>query len=776
MIVLLIVSVNLTRPTPEQPTSQPASKDAGARRGRRLAPFQKKPDTPEDPAIAALRASVFDFDAYESDTREYGITALADDPSVRWEQANYWGIQMDAEGNTWHAGRVMDVLALETGDLIVGTETGGVWLAYTSGQAISLADWDGPDVSALAFGPDGPRHIYAAAGDQVTAALYETDTSSRLPLFSWRQIPAPPSAGIIYRLAVLRASRRIVAVCNSGVWWSPIPAAPTASGSYNWQLAAGLPGAVYSGLAVGPNDSVAVGLWGWQPCPATGAATAILAGDWTTGNLTMSCSTITGATVTNMSWVSLASSDVNQAVMYALTTDSKGKLIAILRSGDGGKTWNATSQTLDGNQDAKFTLQSLFGDNTAGGWLKHISVSPFNPSIVAFGSLNPFISTNGGRNWRVVGGQWTKPDTLVLSPHQHADTHMIHFNPRDPQRLYIASDGGVAMSPDLGATFNTAYNQHLATLQFYSSSAYRNFLGTLAASYQLSGVVAGGLQDNGNVYSSGGGPWVRYGCGDGGWMIFLRIGLLVANCVTGYSPSFATWNGVQFGNPVQISVVNGPAKLTGGLEIVNNPEFRRGGQLMYALSWDNATVFGLFAEANGNGIRWERLGSVPVGANQAITAVGSSTGNTVFVGTSEGRMFALTSQTGSVRDLNVPVKSNLGSIVGRIVVQSDSLAFAIFNTGAVGFIMRWDGIRVSAVGGGTLFALETNWTTSPRAVFAATDGNIYVSRDNGNTWQLARQGLPRRPHCSDLRFVIQGDGARYLYLSTYGRSVWRARL
>jgi hypothetical protein len=36
-------------------------------------------------------------------------------------------------------------------------------------------------------------------------------------------------------------------------------------------------------------------------------------------------------------------------------------------------------------------------------------------------------------------------------------------------------------------------------------------------------------------------------------------------------------------------------------------------------------------------------------------------------------------------------------------------------------------------------------------------------------------GLPRRPHCSDLRLVQNGDGTQ-LYLSTFGRSLWRADL
>jgi hypothetical protein len=82
---------------------------------------------------------------------------------------------------------------------------------------------------------------------------------------------------------------------------------------------------------------------------------------------------------------------------------------------------------------------------------------------------------------------------------------------------------------------------------------------------------------------------------------------------------------------------------------------------------------------------------------------------------------------------------------------------------------------------GPFFGLEV----APRpegitALFAATDDKVYVSHGKGlslgDDWMLASRGLPRRPHCGDLRYFPQPSGRRFLYLSTYGRSVWRAPL
>ena len=86
--------------------------------------------------------------------------ALPNDPSVQWEQANTYAIEMDANANAWHSGRVNDVLALDSSSVVVGTDTGGVWLVSTTTIPLSN-NWDNPDIKCLAFGPDGPEHIYA---------------------------------------------------------------------------------------------------------------------------------------------------------------------------------------------------------------------------------------------------------------------------------------------------------------------------------------------------------------------------------------------------------------------------------------------------------------------------------------------------------------------------------------------------------------------------------------------------------------------------------------
>lgn len=97
-------------------------------------------------------------------------------------------------------------------------------------------------MSSLAQGPDAVDHVYAGTNggypnsDPASpgGVLWETDTSSASPLTNW--LPdTPPPCGSIWHILVINEFRRIVLACDSGVWWSPIPPAPAAHGTYQWQ-------------------------------------------------------------------------------------------------------------------------------------------------------------------------------------------------------------------------------------------------------------------------------------------------------------------------------------------------------------------------------------------------------------------------------------------------------------------------------------------------------------------------------------------------------------
>ena len=117
--------------------------------------------------------------------------------------------------------------------------------------------------------------------------------------------------------------------------------------------------------------------------------------------------------------------------------------------------------------------------------------------------------------------------------------------------------------------------------------------------------------------------------------------------------------------------------------------------------------------------------------------------------------------------------------VHRFVVLNDESAFGVYTTDQPnsGYLSKtgdggatWEIVPAPSKG---LTSLELDWTTG--AFYLADADHVYVSRNNCKTWTRASLGLPQHCEGIDLRFVAQPDGKNYLYLATYGWSLWRVQ-
>jgi hypothetical protein len=796
-------------------------------------------------------------------------------PNLRWFQAKtfsiqisppmapqFWGGSPDYNplNNSWHAGRVNDVLALDypgamfAHTVLAATDTGGVWEIYppsalSGGDAVPLSDdWDNPDVACLASDHPSRRHIWAGCRQNLPlydGRLFEAFVDG-LSLDPWTPIAMPAGTGSVWRVAITSDSRRIVVACDGGLLWSVIP---ERGGVYQWSRAEGLPPGAYYGAAIGRDprtghDTVAVGVFDQLGDPnANGASVGIYAGSWQQGSagefLGMRAPAVEGLDRTRMTSVSIASCRDQPEFMYAISRDggagSDGHILGVVRSDDGGQSWTATSTALLAEPGGAMTdIIAFSGGDEAGGRLKTISVSPTDSRTVAFGWEHSVVSPNGGDQWFALG-----PFALdgTEAGHQagwedqvHPDIHAIYFDPVDVGRLYIASDGGIAMTTDGGGTFTSIYNMDLRNLQFYSTGIWRQFIGRLAPCPRPFGLVAGGTQDNGNVYTNvpryptrdpepragqtNLTPWVAIAPGDGGLACFIGTGQLLQsdNCngqmssvralgPAGFGIQLEPWNDVivPVRNPRSQPDASGIIAHT--LEAVRSPAVDRSNnaqnapQLMYALGAPllGGAVFGLFALPDGSDAHWEQLAVVPVDA-EAISALWSRDGSVVFVGTTGttrgGRLFALLAAD-DFQAVQIPTPSDDGELVQiPRIVDNERALFVAFNRHTtvdgrpeqVGRILRYipladpgrmqfQVLEAGLQNNRDYFAMEL--AEGEGYLLAATDKRVVLSQDGGDSWQSASQGLPARPHCSDLRFV-DVDGVRTLYLSTWGRSLWLA--
>jgi hypothetical protein len=551
---------------------------------------------------------------------------------------------------------------------------------------------------------------------------------------------------------------------------------------------------------------------------AGGRKGGVFIGRWSSGKLTLRRAQISDGDFSQTGGPSsVAVCEQFRHRVYAACARSDGIIHMIVRSEDGGQTWKQTKYGVK-SATVHADLHLGAGDQGAGcppgkGCAPNncIAVHPSIPEILAVGWLQgPFISLDGGQSW------------THAEPTHHVDLHALLFKPMPDSnhQLYVASDGGLAQirlrdvfSTGLAGIISAViprsdYNRRLATWQCYSTWVTRDFYGTMAVSPVGSGWLSSGLQDNGTVYckiTSFATPWRQLDSGDGGWNAMANDGGLVFNTLyeAAQSAQSAPNDLINRGIvPLTLPAPGDPGGLVTPVgDAVREPYHRnQANQLMSAVAGgrgprDVGYVYGLF-EAGRQTYHWERLGQVP--DDLVVTAAGSYRGETVLVGAGAGRMFRLDSSRGTVSEMAIdlphpaPTMRLSGGAISRILTLQRQIAFAAINRAGIKrdvlgpgitthYILRLEGekwVVPASIGlpiDEPFYALDGFVRPHGSVIFAATDDRVYMSEDAGEHWVGASMGLPRRPHCADLRVGL-ADGRLWLFLSTSGRSVWRASM
>jgi trimeric autotransporter adhesin len=181
------------------------------------------------------------------------------------------------------------------------------------------------------------------------------------------------------------------------------------------------------------------------------------------------------ATVTSTTWSSPSTTfpcnynvalSSNGNTLYALPSNASWQVPTIYKSTNGGVNWTATGTT------PAFTSGQAW-------YCMAVAIDPNNANNVIVGSLDCYRSTNGGTSWSKISN-WVG----TTGQYVHADQQSMIWRPNN--RVIVASDGGIHVSPDGGTTFNDR-NEGLRIKQFYSVAIHPT-----STNYFL-----GGTQDNG---------------------------------------------------------------------------------------------------------------------------------------------------------------------------------------------------------------------------------------------------------------------------------------
>ncbi|MFO0610530.1 MAG: hypothetical protein U0324_45635 [Polyangiales bacterium] len=714
------------------------------------------------------------------------------DFDLNWQMPGLASIQVNAQTDAWHAGRVTDVLPLQGGALVV-TRTGGAWMVMDSGLTTPVTD--GVPFAAglsVAQGPDGDGHVYVAG-----IGLFESNPDVPFGMLVWAEVNLPgglspdnPNASIP-RVVVAPRRRALVIATDVGVWWAPIPARPSAGKPYAWQQAVGLPSGRWFGAALSERsintfttETIVVG-------ERDGAG--IWYGGWAAGQLTFKQSTVTGMGATSLQMVSLDSCAGARRTVWALAFNAAGNVLGALRSTDGGASFAKTGVAV-GNAPSHtppwaIDDPALLGSAQNGRYANGVRAHPTDPQTAAFGALHSMVTRDAGATWRGLGRTWTGPDDWHADHEaMHDDAQVVAFDPRAPGRVWIASDGGLIRSDDDGRTF-TSRSASLANLEFLNPTGSFEWAGTVSASPTVPELVGGGLQDNGNVYGrldpDHGGVWKRLDGGDGKFFVFVASGTALRYNNGSGQVMRADWDAAsgELRGATVVPVVGGGAAPVNPVVSAYRRAHVEANGAQPATTWlavvaSGADVYRYAETAGASSLKL--LATLPLINGDWVSGAASFDGAVVVAGTRDQRVFHIDTATGRVTEGSHDIPAGAGvASVHRVVATSQ---------GYLAIASRWspDPTRGSLLrsADGKRWSVAPSPTREYFCTLAARDDgaviflgghhDLWASRDAGATWREAHAGLPRRFYVADVCWGRDAGGRDVVYLATTGRNVYRA--
>ncbi len=182
--------------------------------------------------------------------------------------------------------------------------------------------------------------------------------------------------------------------------------------------------------------------------------------------------------------IALAVSPADPKIVWALVEAKKSSL---LRSNDRGESWQIV------NTDPVVGQRPFY--------FAYMKPDPQDTNRLYKPGFSLSVSDDGGKHF-------TSP--FMGGGNVHSDLHAMYISKKDPEFMYLGTDGGVYLSVDKGNTWKMFRN--LPVSQFYR----------VAIDKQSPYNVYGGLQDNGSWYGPSKSPgginnsdWVNIGYGDG---------------------------------------------------------------------------------------------------------------------------------------------------------------------------------------------------------------------------------------------------------------------
>ena len=613
--------------------------------------------------------------------------------------------------------------------IYIGIAKGGVWRSHDGGSTWrNLTDFLAAQyVGCLTLDPVDPNIIYLGTGEEYFGVwtlggvgIYRSTDSGN----TWRLFGSSVFDGQRINEIVIDSANRNkwIISTDAGIYIT------TNGGSTFTRTLSG----VASALRMHPtNPNI---LW------------AALGNIWGSSTNGVYVSTNGGSTWTRYTALPLGTSvgrielDVcrsNPNVIYVVlgqTISAGARIHSVWKTTNGGSTWTQLSGAPAGNGQSWYDLV--------------MRVDPSNPNIAYVGEVDLFRTTDGGSSWTRINPQATVG---------HVDQHALEFDPTDPAKIFIGSDGGLFYSANRGTTL-TPLNSGRGTMEFYAFDVHPTNANRLVAGSQDNGSQVRSTSNNYAITLGGDGFWAAYKRNDPNTVLGEIYYAMVYRSTNGGSSWSFVFNGSgDPRSPWSAPLVNDP----------NNPS-----------TFYVGTIYVYRSTSNGVSGSWTRIsGDLTRGSGAlSVIAIAPSNSNIIYTGSDDGAVYVSTDggSTWNARHAGLPTRSVGGIAVDPTNPGTVYVGLQGFGSGRVfkstNYGASWTNIS------GNLPDTPVNFLiVNPIAsnmLIAATDTGVFVTTDGGANWAKLGLGLPSTP-CLHLR---ANATTGYLYVGTYGRGIWRMPL
>ncbi len=383
------------------------------------------------------------------DTQAQGRKTRTQDNTLEYDQSLYAGIQWRSIG-PYRGGRAGTVSGVIGNDNLyyMGTAGGGVWKTEDAGNSWScISDgFFGGSIGAVAVSASDPNVIYVGEGEQTLRGNVSSGKGT------WRSTDAGDTwqfLGLaesehISRIRIHPSNPDIVYVAAIGNLWKPNTQRGvfrSMDGGKSWEKILYVSDKAGAGdLALDPNNPRIMYAATWQMKRNgyrmdSGGPDSKLFVSKDGGDNWTDITENEGLPKGPWGIVGIAVCPVNSKRIWTIIEAEEG---GVYRSDDGAKTWKKV------NQDRALRQRAWY--------YSRLTADTQNEDIVYVMNVSYGVSRDGGK-------------TFELKNAPHGDHHDLWIDPANNQRMIIADDGGAQVSNDGGENWTTYHNQ--PTAQFY---------------------------------------------------------------------------------------------------------------------------------------------------------------------------------------------------------------------------------------------------------------------------------------------------------------------